>query len=88
MFCLFHFPDGGGSRFKQGLDLLGHAGDNPHVIGTGMEKRSETSCHQFLLKILLEISVITHIIIIIIIIIITIIYYFFGCVFVYADRYS
>ena len=42
MFCLFHFPDGGGSMFVNGLDLLGPAGDNPHVIGTGMEKRSET----------------------------------------------
>ena len=39
MLCLFHFPDGGGSMFVHGLDLLGPAGDNPHVIGTGMEKK-------------------------------------------------
>ena len=58
MFCLFHFPDGGGSMFVHGLDLLGPAGDNPHVIGTGMEKRSETLCHQFLLKSHLDIFVI------------------------------
>ena len=38
MFCLFHFPDDGGSMFVHGLDLLGPAGENPHVIGTGMEK--------------------------------------------------
>ena len=58
MFCLFHFPDGGGSMFVHELDMLGPAGDNPHVIGTGMEKRSETLCHQFLLKSHLDIFVI------------------------------
>ena len=36
----------------------GLAGDNPHFIGTGMEKESETLCHQFLLKSHLENSVI------------------------------
>ena len=59
MVCLFWF-----SRWRwiylcaHGIDLLGPAGDNPHVIGTGMEKRSETLCHQFLLKSHLDIFVI------------------------------
>ena len=59
MVCLFWF-----SRWRwiylcaHGIDLLGPAGDNPHAVGTGMEKRAETLCHQFLLKSHLELFVI------------------------------
>ena len=65
MVCLFWF-----SRWRwiylcaHGIDLLGPAGDNPHAIGTGIEKRSETWCHQFLLKSHLELFVIHHTVII------------------------
>ena len=41
-----------------GLRSAGPAGDNPHFIGRGMEKRTETLCHQFLLKSHLETFVI------------------------------
>ena len=52
--------------FRMAVDLClvhrtrsaGLAGDGPHFIGTGMEKESETLCHQFLLKSHLENSVI------------------------------
>ena len=59
MVCLFSF-----SRWRwiylcaNGIYLLGPAGDNPHFIGTGIEKMSEILCPQFLLKSHLEISVI------------------------------
>ena len=65
MVCLFWF-----SRWRwiylcaHGIDLLGADGDNPHAIGTGIEKRSETWCHQFLLKSHLELFVIHHTVII------------------------
>ena len=86
MFCLFHFPDGGGSMFVHELDLLGPAGDNPHVIGTGMEKRSETLCHQFLLKSHLDIFVIhPHYFILFLFYIYIYIFFFINCALVYIN---
>ena len=85
MFCLFHFPDGGGSMFVHGLDLLGPAGDNPHVIGTGMEKRSETLCHQFLLKSHLDIFVIHPHYFFYFLFYFYFIYFFINCALVYIN---
>ena len=83
--CPLWFVCYGFSRWRwiylcaHGIDLLGPAGDNPHVIGTGIEKRSETLCHQFLLKSHLDIFLLYTL---------TIFYFFFfhiNCALVYIN---
>jgi len=58
MFCLFSFSRWRWIYVCARSRSAGPAGENPHFIGTGMEKGSETLCHQFLLKSHLENSVI------------------------------
>ena len=85
IYCLFSF-----SWWRwiylcaHGIDLLGPAGDNPHAIGTGMEKRSETVCHQFLLKSHLELFVIHHTVIILLI---YFIYLFYLFIYIFHPHY-